>query len=42
MKRYAVKGLPCMVVFDRKGKEVAREMSYLDAPRLSKLRDRAK
>lgn len=42
MKQYKVKGLPFMVVFDRKGKEVARETGYLDAGRLSKLLDRAK
>jgi thioredoxin:protein disulfide reductase len=42
MKKYNVKGLPCLVVFDRKGKEVARESSYLDSSRLSKLLDKAK
>ena len=42
MKRFAVKGLPCMVVFDRKGKEVGRESGSLDAARLAKLLERAK
>jgi thiol:disulfide interchange protein len=42
MKRYNVKGLPLMIVFDRKGKEVARETSNVDAQKLSKLLDKAK
>jgi hypothetical protein len=42
MKKYDVKGLPFMIVFDRKGKELARESGYLDAGRISKLLERAK
>lgn len=42
MKRYSVKGLPCLIVFDRKGKEVAREVGYLDSQRITKLLERAK
>lgn len=42
MKKYNVKGLPFMIVFDRKGKEVARESGYVDAPRVSKLLEKAK
>lgn len=42
MKKYAVKGLPFMLVFDRKGKEVGRESGHLDAGRISKLLERAK
>lgn len=42
MKKYNVKGLPFMAVFDRKGKEVARESSFLDSARMSKLLEKAK
>jgi thiol:disulfide interchange protein len=42
MKKYNVKGLPLMIVFDRKGKEVARESGYLDASRIVKLLDKVK
>lgn len=42
MKQYKVKGLPFVIVFDRKGKEVARESGILDAARISKLLDKAK
>jgi thiol:disulfide interchange protein len=42
LKRYNVKGLPLMIVFDRKGKEVARENGYLDAQQLTRLLERTK
>lgn len=42
MKRYNVKGLPSMIVFDRKGKEVGRESGHVDANKLARLLERAK
>jgi thiol:disulfide interchange protein len=42
MKKFNVKGLPFMIVVDRKGKEVAREQGYLDSSRIAKLLDKAK
>lgn len=42
MKKLNVKGLPFMAVFDRKGKEVERESTFLDAARLAKLLEKAK
>src|SRR6185295_16374304 len=33
-KTFKVKGLPTILVYDRKGKEVAREMSLVDAHQL--------
>jgi thioredoxin-related protein len=41
-KKYKVKGLPSMIVFGRKGKELARERGYVYAGRISKLLERAK
>lgn len=42
MKKYNVKGLPFMAVFDRKGREVARESGLLDSARMTKLLEKAK
>jgi thiol:disulfide interchange protein len=42
MKQFKVKGLPFMIAFDKKGKEVGRESGSIDASRLTKLLDKAK
>jgi thiol:disulfide interchange protein len=42
MQKFKVKGLPFMIAYDRKGKEVARESGAIDATRVSKLLDKAK
>lgn len=42
LKQFKVKGLPAMLVFNRKGKEVARAESYISAPEVIKLLEKAK